>query len=154
MIAAQCAYKGGNVTVAVLPEMLSGTREIISSVKEREPNAKIDTVTIKNGILSEEDIADKEFSLLINATPIGMFPHPENMPCESAVVSRAKAVFDVIYNPKETLLSKTAAQLSIPSVTGMAMLVLQAAAAQEIWNGAKFRVDDLRELIADMEKLV
>ena len=65
-----------------------------------------------------------------------------------------KYVFDAVYNPKETLLAKTAREKGAKAMTGMAMLVLQAAAAHEIWNGSSFKDEDLKKLISDMEELV
>lgn len=63
-------------------------------------------------------------------------------------------VFDAIYNPKETLLAKTAREKGRRAMTGMAMLVLQAVAAHEIWDNAVYKKEDIDRLIADMEALV
>lgn len=156
MIAAEAAYSGGDVTVAVLKDFAADAEKTIAAVKERMPSAKIKLTVIGGETLSAEDFgADMpEFGLLINASPVGMFPKTEKMPCTEDVVRKAGYVFDVVYNPNKTLLSKTAEKLGIPAMTGMAMLVLQAAAAQEIWNGAKFDEKDLKKLISDMEALV
>lgn len=156
MIAAEAAYSGGDVTVAVLPDFLIDAEKTISGIKSRMPRARMKTAEIKNGTLSAEDFGGNVpgFELLINASPVGMFPKVDAMPCTKDVLARCDNVFDVVYNPKETLLTKTAHELGKPAMTGMAMLVLQAAAAQEIWNGCKFESDDLKKLIADMENLI
>ena len=156
MIAAEAAYKGGNVTVAVLPDFLIDAEKTISQIKSRVPRARIKSAEIRGEVLSESDLGAGAhgFDLLINASPVGMFPNTDIMPCAEDVIAHSDAVFDVIYNPKETLLSKTAKEMGKPAMTGMAMLVLQAAAAQEIWNGVKFAEADLKQLISDMEDLV
>ena len=156
MIAAEAAYSGGDVTVAVLKDFAADAEKTIAAVKERMPSAKTKITVIGGETLSTEDFgADMpEFGLLINASPVGMFPKTEKMPCTEDVIRKTGHVFDVVYNPNKTLLSKTAEKLGIPAMTGMAMLVLQAAAAQEIWNGAKFDEKDLKKLISDMEALV
>lgn len=155
MIAAEAAFKSGDVTVAVLPEMLVDAERTISSIKSKMPRARIKTAEIHGAVLSAEDLGStKGFDLLINASPVGMFPKTDAMPCAEEVVAQSESVFDVIYNPKETLLCRTARSLGKPSMTGMSMLVLQAAAAQEIWNGAKFDDSDLKAIISDMEELV
>ena len=155
MIAAEAAFKSGDVTVAVLPEMLVDAEKTISSIKSKMPSARIKTAEIRGNVLSPDDLGrSKGFDLLINASPVGMFPKTDAMPCTEEVVSHSENVFDVIYNPKETLLCKTARELGKPAMTGMSMLVLQAAAAQEIWNGAKFDDGDLKKIISDMEDMI
>ena len=156
MIAAEAAYKGGDVTVAVLPDFLVDAEKTISSIKSKMPRARIRTAEIKSGTLSAGDFGGNipGFDLLINASPVGMFPKVDAMPCSEDVIGHCSYVFDVVYNPNETLLAKTARSLGKPALTGMAVLVLQAAAAQEIWNGGKFADSDMKALISDMEKLV
>lgn len=156
MIAAEAAYSGGDVTVAVLPDFLIDAEKTISGIKSRMPRVRIKTVEIKNGILSADDFGGNisGFDLLINASPVGMFPKTDAMPCSEEIIEHSDHVFDVVYNPKDTLLTRTARELGKPAMTGMAMLVLQAAAAQEIWNGSEFSPDDLKALIADMENLI
>ncbi len=156
MISAETAYKGGDVTVAVLPEFLVDAEKTISSIKSKMPRARMKTVEIKGGTLSASDFGGNipGFDLIINASPVGMFPKTDAMPCSEEILHHTDYVFDVVYNPKETLLTKTAKELGKQAMTGMAMLVLQAAAAQEIWNGCTFAPDDLKQLISDIEKLI
>ncbi|MBQ9384240.1 MAG: shikimate dehydrogenase, partial [Ruminiclostridium sp.] len=135
---------------------LTDAEKTISSVKSRMPRARVRTAEIKSGTLSAGDFGGNipAFDLLINASPVGMFPKVDAMPCSEDVITHCGYVFDVVYNPNETLLAKIARSLGKPAMTGMAMLVLQAAAAQEIWNGGKFSDSDLKDLISDMEKLI
>ena len=154
MIAAQSAYCGGDVTVAVLPDFLADAEKTVAHAKSVMPGASLRTAAISGGTLSAQDIGGERFDLLINASPVGMFPNTGDMPCSAEILDKTDFVFDVIYNPNETLLTKTAKEKGKKAMTGMAMLVLQAAAAQEIWNGAVFAANDLKQLIADMEGLV
>lgn len=59
---------------------------------------------------------------IINTTPVGMYPEIDRMPISASAAKRAEIVFDVIYNPAETLLLKTAGK----GVNGLDMLVVQA----------------------------
>ena len=155
MMAAQAAFRGGKVTVAVLADFYADAEKTIAGIKEKMPDADISAVKISSDTLSLSDLKENTaFDLLVNASPVGMFPNTEKMPCTEELLHTVAAVFDVIYNPKETMLYKAASNRHIPAMTGMAMLVLQAAAAQEIWNGVKFAEADLKQLIEDMEKLV
>ena len=156
MIAIETALKGGDLTIAVLPMDIKNAESVKSEIAEAKPDAKINIVTIKGSKLTASDFGGNvpEFDLLINASPVGMYPKVENCPCGEEIIDKVRFLFDVIYNPKETILSKTAKAKGKKAMTGMAMLVLQAAAAHEIWNGSFFKEEDLRKLISDMEELV
>ena len=93
-----------------------------------------------------------ESDLLVNATPIGMFPNVDACAVSDDVISKAKAVFDAVYNPSETLLVKKAREKGIKAISGMTMLVYQAAAAQTIWNGSRFKAEDIEKLAEDCFK--
>ncbi|MBR7039027.1 MAG: shikimate dehydrogenase [Oscillospiraceae bacterium] len=94
---------------------------------------------------------DEPFALLMNATPVGMYPKGDACPVGEDVIARCDRVFDVIYNPTETLLMRRARALGKPAVGGAAMLVWQAAVAEQIWNGVTFREEDIEALIREME---
>lgn len=156
MIVAEAAYNGGNVTVAVLSDFMQDAEKTVGEIMTKMPGVNIELLPIHGDTLSAEDFGGNvpAFDLLVNASPVGMFPKTDAMPCTKDVLEHTDKVFDVVYNPKDTLLTKTARELGKPAMTGMAMLVLQAAAAQEIWNGAKFSPEDLKALITDMENLI
>jgi shikimate dehydrogenase len=75
--------------------------------------------------------------ILINATPVGMYPKVSETPLSQALLPRFGVVVDLIYNPPETRLMREARELGISAVNGLPMLVAQAVAAEEIWQGRK-----------------
>jgi shikimate dehydrogenase len=78
----------------------------------------------------------KRISLLVNATPIGMFPEIEPSPWPANLpLPPGAAVYDLIYNPGETTLMRTARAAGLPVRGGLGMLVEQAALAFECWTG-------------------
>ena len=79
--------------------------------------------------------------ILINCTPVGMYPNVGAMPVSVDTVSRCGAVFDAVYNPRETQLLACAKQLGIPCVEGLGMLFYQAVEAQRFWLGDKIASD-------------
>ena len=91
-------------------------------------------------------------SLLVNTTPVGMYPNSGNMPVSKQVIDRCAGVFDAIYNPLHTKLIEAALANGAKAAGGMAMLVGQAAAAHEIWDGSQYNKDDIRQLIEDSAK--
>lgn len=94
--------------------------------------------------------AEREgFDLLINATPVGMYPRIGVSPVDDAVLRHTAAVFDAVYNPGETALLRMAAACGAKTAGGMPMLVWQAVEAHACWYGASFENGDIRRLITD-----
>ena len=73
--------------------------------------------------------ADAE--VLVNTTPVGMFPHTGAAPVDLTRFPRCQGVLDVIYNPRRTALVLQAEALGIPCSDGLPMLVAQAKRAEE-----------------------
>ena len=89
-------------------------------------------------VLSRADIADSNIpdcDLLINATPVGMFPNVDASPVEGAL--RADVVFDMVYNPPVTRLLQNAMDQGKIIASGTTMLAAQAARQFEIWTGQR-----------------
>lgn len=101
--------------------------------------------------LTTLDRLEGPFDLLINATPVGMYPHADASPVAAGRLHDIKAVFDAVYNPGQTRLLTEAQAAGCRAVGGMAMLVWQAAAAHTIWYGAQFAAADITRLIADAD---
>lgn len=72
--------------------------------------------------------------ILINCTPVGMYPHADVSPIPKECI-RTDTVIDLIYNPSKTLLLKHTEELGIKGINGSEMLKEQAVKAQDIWNG-------------------
>jgi shikimate dehydrogenase len=73
--------------------------------------------------------------LIVNTTPVGMAPHVEDCPpLPFELFNDQILVFDLVYNPEETVLLQRAALQGADTLNGLEMLYLQADAAWEIWN--------------------
>jgi shikimate dehydrogenase len=75
-------------------------------------------------------------NLLVNATPIGMHPHPNQSPLSEADLAFLPSdalVYDLIYTPRPTLLLQQAKRRGLRAIDGLEMLVQQGAAALGIW---------------------
>lgn len=146
MIAIETALKGADITIAIMPRHINMVNTLISEIETISPLTKVRYVMT--------DEIDGEYDLLINATPVGMYPNSDNCPVSDEVISKCKSVFDVIYNPVKTQLVKKAEAMGKKAVGGMAMLVLQAVEAHEIWNGDKYTNEQIAEIIEKAEKKV
>lgn len=108
--------------------------------------AKIGDAKLK--IIHYDEISG-EYDLAVNATPVGMYPNTNAAILSEEQIKNCKAIYDLVYNPRETLLLSTARKNGIKCDGGMSMLVLQAAKAHEIWYGAKFDREQISRIIDD-----
>lgn len=155
MMAIETALEGGDLTIAALQSDKALAEEVVKEIKALKPDAKVRIAFISGAALDRCDLPEgAQFDLLVNACPVGMFPKVDRMPCTPAVLDGVKYVFDAVYNPKVTLLAKTAREKGANAMTGMAMLVLQAVAAHEIWDNASYKTEDINKIISDMEDLI
>ncbi|WBW99353.1 shikimate dehydrogenase [Oceanirhabdus sp. W0125-5] len=76
----------------------------------------------------------KSYELLINTTPVGMFPLIDESPIEEKHIKEREFVFDLIYNPSKTRILQYAMKNGVKCSNGLYMLVLQALKSEEIWN--------------------
>ena len=91
--------------------------------------------TAKDGALTYEDARSghTDAQLLINTTPVGMYPNVDASPIDLLPFSGCEAVVDVIYNPAETRLTAQAKALGMKGITGLDMLLAQAKYAAEYY---------------------
>lgn len=83
--------------------------------------------------LNEQIISEN--TIIVNASPVGTFPHADECPdIPYQYLSDKHLLFDVVYNPAETLFLKKGRDCGAVGLNGEAMLVGQAIAAWEIWN--------------------
>lgn len=143
MMATEAALHGADLTIVSLPEFIAGAEEVAKEASKLNPSAKINVIT--------HDRISGEFDLLMNASPVGMYPKTDDCPVSEDVVKSCKCVFEVIYNPNVTKLMSIAEKNGIPAIGGMAMLVWQAAVAHEIWSGASYNDKDVENIIEDMK---
>lgn len=120
--------------IAFFTRNIPNSIELMNYVRRKFPSIEFSVYQIEN-IRSLE-----EFSMLVNTTPIGMLGKAGDMsPVEFRALQTLKSdslVYDVIYNPKKTILIKDAQKLGLRTVSGLDMLIFQAVMAQKIWfNG-------------------
>jgi len=88
-----------------------------------------------------------EYDILINATPVGMFPETDKMPVELTELRPDKVVMDIIYNPLKTKLITESEKIGCSTIDGVSMFVHQGAAQFEMWTGKKAPVEIMRKKV-------
>ena len=81
--------------------------------------------------------------LLVNTTPLGMYPHEEGCAVSEQVFTRFEAAADVVYNPVMTTFVRRALKAGGRAFSGLYMLVAQAMGSQGIWRGEEIDVQDI-----------
>jgi shikimate dehydrogenase len=96
----------------------------------------------REGIISYRDITPsmiREAGLIVNTTPLGMFPDTEGYPeIDYSLLSDKNILFDLVYNPEITTFLRKGAEMGCSVVGGLKMLHSQAERAWEIWNSDSF----------------
>ncbi len=101
-------------------------------VASRSPEGKASHLP-NTSFIGYEDLGCFSGGILLNATPVGMWPHTDASPVSEDIVSLFDAVVDTIYNPWETKLLSMARKQNKPCCIGLYMLVAQAVRAEEIF---------------------
>jgi shikimate dehydrogenase len=84
--------------------------------------------------------------LLVNSTPVGMHPGINASPlAENITLPSGLLVYDLVYNPSETKLMKTAKNAGCKTCSGLGMLVRQGALSFTLWTGAEAPVELMRK---------
>ncbi len=79
--------------------------------------------------------ANFECDVLVNCTPVGMFPEMDHTPFEKEWFDKKCVVFDTVYNPEQTLFIKQAREAECTTITGVDMFVRQAARQFKLFTG-------------------
>ena len=109
---------GGASVTAQTMTRLGGARQVVVISRSGEDNYEN---------LSRHADAD----IVVNTTPVGMYPHTGEAPVDLRCFPNCTGVLDVVYNPRRTALILQAEELGIPCSDGLPMLVRQAVAAEE-----------------------
>ncbi|MBQ4097964.1 MAG: shikimate dehydrogenase [Clostridia bacterium] len=151
--------KGGislkDKTVLVLG---SGGTSKTANVVCRHLGAKEVFTVSRTGKVNYQNCYDINAEVIINTTPVGMFPNNYEKPIDLKRFSRLEGVADVVYNPSLTALTNEAKELGIKHVNGLYMLVAQAKFAAEKFLDKKIDdsvIDDIfNKLVAGKQNIV
>ncbi|MHA1271713.1 MAG: shikimate dehydrogenase [Candidatus Helarchaeota archaeon] len=88
-------------------------------------------------------------NLLINCTPVGMFPKINETPVPKSLLRDDLNIFDVVYNPLETQLIKDAKSIGAKAVGGIKMFLYQGVEGFELWTGKKAPVELMEKIIIE-----
>lgn len=140
-MAYEVVLKGLPLLFAVRKDDVNIAKSLCSEIENTVKGAKVSFCLI--------DELSGDIDVLVNATPIGMFPKLDAQPVTDSVISRCASVFDAVYNPLETVLIQKALANGSKAVGGMSMLVWQAVVAHEKWDGSVYDKEEIAKLCID-----
>ncbi len=99
--------------------------------------AKIDFCS-RTGQINYENVYElaADAQIVVNATPVGMFPNVDDSPVDLSRFPNLYAAADIVYNPSRTRFLQQAQEMGVKNAGGLSMLVAQAWQASEIFKGA------------------
>ncbi len=140
---------GGTSKTAYAVAIAQGAREVIKVSRKVSDNAVLYTDVYKHHTDSD---------IIINTTPVGMFPAIFDKPINLKAFPNLSGVLDAVYNPLRTPLILEAQSMGIPSEGGLYMLVAQGVRASEIFLDTKYDSNLLEDIynkiLADKENIV
>jgi shikimate dehydrogenase len=119
--------------------------------RELKQNFGVKTVSkeiLLNNLKEETEKAD----ILINTTPIGMYPYVNQSLIPKEFLHEDLFVFDVVYNPLETKLIKDAIECGCKTLGGLDMLIYQGASAFEWWTNKKPNINIMKKKLVEFIK--
>lgn len=137
------AGTGGTSKTAFAVSEALGAREIYKLSR----SLKKDSITYEEAY---EKHLDAE--VIINTTPVGMYPDMDGLPIELARFPRLIGVIDAIYNPLRSRLIQTASEMGIVAVDGLYMLIAQGVRASEIFMDKEYPEGLIDEIYGKIRK--
>ena len=133
-----------------------GTSKTAKAVAESLGASPIITVsrTKRDGIIDYEELKEKHLDaeIIINTTPVGMYPNNDGCPIDVKLFTKLEGVLDAIYNPIRTKLVVDALDMGVTAEGGLYMLVAQGVYASEIFLGVKYTREKLDRIFKKIKR--
>ena len=139
-----------NRTVMILGT--GGTAKTATVLAKNSGAKKIIIVSRSGEVNYQNCYLQTDTEVVINTTPVGMFPNSYDSPIDLTRFPNLKGVADVVYNPSKTLLCYSAQKLGVPNVNGLSMLVAQAKFASDLFTGKTTSEDKIPFIVKEIAK--
>ena len=146
-----CDFKGKKVLI-----LGSGGASLTARLVTADEGAKEIIVVSRSGENNYENISlHYDADIIINTTPVGMYPNNGERLIDLSKFTKCKKVLDMIYNPARTVILLDAEKLGIDCSNGLPMLVAQAVKAAEVFTGKEIplsKIDEVHDVILGNQK--
>ncbi len=153
---------GGAATSIISQASLDGVKEI-DIFRRKRPEVWEKTIAFAQKVMEGTDckvnvydfadveqmrVSFAESAILVNATSVGMAPEADTCPISDASLLHPElVVYDIVYNPRKTMLYEMAKAAGCPAYNGLSMMLFQGAASFKCWTGKEMPVDLIKEQI-------
>lgn len=130
-----------NLTImGIVPDEMASLERDIRTVSD---------IAIQTAFLNTDNLRQvlAGADIVINCTPVGMFPDVSESPVPSELLHSRHVVFDIVYNPLETRLLSDARRAGAATVSGVEMFLNQAALQFELWTGIQAPREVMRAVV-------
>lgn len=138
-----------NISVKGKKALLLGNGGAAATVKAVLTDRNVgEIVTVNSKTNTSENLAPhQDAKIIINSTPVGMYPNNRKSAIDLSLFPNCEAVLDIVYNPARTELMLQAEKRGIITVGGLSMLVAQAARGFELFTGKKYENGIIEKII-------
>ncbi len=137
----------GIESLCILNRTPRNARKIAEDIKEKLG------IEVSSGSLKEIENRIGGVDILIDTTPVGMYPHSKVKPLVTADMMHENLIVkDLVYNPPNTVLLKEAERAGAKTISGIKMLVYQGAESFRIWTGKEAPINVMENAIMEIIK--
>ena len=143
---------GGAAKPVIALFAMEGAKSITVINRTRENSLKMaEFVLDATGFKIDCDIKLSHYDLVVNTTPLGMYPNIDTAPeFDISLVDEKSFVADMIYNPEETIFLKEAKKTGAVTLNGLGMLIYQGIMAYEFFTDTKLPEDIFDKILKDV----
>ncbi|MEM1525449.1 MAG: shikimate dehydrogenase [Nitrososphaerales archaeon] len=133
----------GCKNITILARTISKAEDLVTYIYKRT------NIKCSIDLLIDEKISKviKNADIIVNATPIGMYPNINESPIPLNLIKPNMIVYDIVYNPLKTKLIKDAEAVNAITIPGYEMLVEQGAASFRLWTGIEPPKDIMERVV-------
>lgn len=142
----------GGASKAALSYILDNNVKLLYIVSRNTKDVSLNIEDNRVLLINYDDLSDIKGDIIINATPVGMYPNIDRCPVEENIINNYDILMDLIYNPLETKFLEYGRKNNKVTLDGLYMLVSQAVKAQEIFQDMTINesiIDSIYESLKD-----
>lgn len=124
----------GGACKAMITYLLDNNIKKIYVVSRTPQKVTLNKISEKISVINYDELINIEGDIIINSTPVGMYPNIGKSPVKDEIINKFDVAIDLIYNPEVTQFLKIAKEHGKVTVGGLYMLVGQAVKSQSIYN--------------------
>ena len=129
-----------------------GTSKTATALAKQEKAKEIIVLSREGKVNYQNYFEQKEVQIVINTTPVGMFPNNYDCKIDLDKFEKLEGVFDAVYNPDLTYLTYTAKKLGVKYSNGLPMLVAQAKGAMQLFFDKQIDDDIIQKVLQKLKK--